>query len=254
MTLQTQLTVGWQDDPQAPHAAARLDEAALQKGNGYTEALAETLRSICRAGDNCTIAGLDRLLRRRTHGFEPIKRFVTALASLSAAEFSPATLVCQIDAFAYGFLKGTKNFDFLLPINPAINADFYSTQRHWLTTFAALEAFERSGKPLPAKAGVSSEQYLAFREIIARPSARDERRALATLLVSGPSTLDDISTDLGLNYTLGQRALTVFEAIGVIEIRHGGSYAIAMPHLALTLFGLRETMGLDLLSVLPKEA
>lgn len=253
MPLQTQLTVGWQDDPHAPLAAARLDAAALQKGNGYNEALAETLKPICSAGETCTIAGLDRLLRRRTHGFEPIKRFVSGLASLSSAEFSSATLVCQIDVFAYAFLKGTKNFDFLLPVNPAINGDFYSNQQHWLTTFAALEAFERSGKPLPDKAGVTSEQYLAFREIIARPSARDERRALATLLVSGPSTLDDISNDLGLNYTLGRRTLSVFEAIGVIERRHDGTYAIAMPHLALTLFGLRETMGLDLLSVLPKE-
>ncbi len=115
------------------------------------------------------------------------------------------------------------------------------------------ENFERLGKPIAKEASISADQYLALRRIVSRSSARDERRTLATLMVSGPSSMDDISQDLGLNYSLGQRAVAAFLEIGVVQRRSGEIFAVAESALPLTTFGLRESMGLDLLNVLPKE-
>ena len=251
MRLQGQLTFGWHDDPAAPLAAKRLHAMATRSSTGYASELAAAL---CTANGDRQVLGLERLFRRCTGGFEPLKRFVATLASLPPPFGSPQPLVCQIDAFAYAFLRQAKNFDFLLPIGDDVNSAFRYTHRAWLQTLGALEQFERVGKPLASNDGISAAQYLALRGIIARPSARDERRALATLLVSGPSTLEAISQDLGLNYSLGPRILASFEETGVIERRPPGEiFAIVDAALPLAAFVVRETLGLDLLSVLPNE-
>lgn len=248
MRLAARLTTGWKDDPRAPYSATQLHETARQSAGEYAAALAAALTSAAR---DIQIRGLDRLFRRRMGGFEPIKQLVGALASLPSSPAFPRPLLCHTDVFAFAFLKGAKNFDLLLPLDHAANADFRKTQASWVKTITALEHFERSGKALPADADVTAEAYLAIRNIIARPSARDERRALATLLTSGPSTLDEITLDLGLNYTLGQRTLAVFEDIGVVERRAAGVFSIAESALPRVVFCLRETMGLDLLRALP---
>lgn len=254
MRLAAALTSGWQDDPDAEFAATRLHARANAAGDDYAAVLQKALNT---APADTHILGLDRLFRRHTDGFQPIKTFVGALAALPGDE-NRKSLICQIDVFAYGFLKGAKNLDLLLPLDERANIAFRETLAKWSNTLAALEQFERLGKPLPANGGVSAEQYLALREIVSRRSASDERRVLATLLVSGPSTTDQIKTDLGLNYSLGQRTLAVLEDIEVIERRAGDSpagsvFAITESALPLTVFGLRETLGLDLLSALPTE-
>lgn len=248
MRLSAKLTSGWLDDPDAPLAAARLHrEVSLGPGD-YAERLAAVLQG---AGPGTDILGLDRLFRRRAGGFLPIRQFVGALASLPEPDSGGEALVCQIDAFAYGFLKGAKNLDLMLPCSAERNVEFQATRRGWARTRAALTEFERVGEPLPADIGVTPERYLALREILVRPSARDERRSLITLLVGGPSTRVEISEDLGLNHTLGERVLAPFVAIDVIERRTGHRYCIEPRSLALVAFALRETTGLDLIEESP---
>ncbi len=245
MLLQAQLTVGWHDDTDTTLAAILLHEAAEKAGEDYAKALATTLDSV----ENARISGLERLFRRRTGGFEKIKRFISTLAALPHPAKLPDPLICRIDAFAYFFLRGAKNLDHLLPLGAAINAGFRETHKAWSRTIAALENFERVGKPLTEDTSISADQYLALRGIVSRLSARDERRALATLMVSGPSSIDEISQDLGLNYSLSQRTVAIFLEIGVVERRSGEVFAIAESSLPLTAFSLRETMGLDLLNI-----
>ncbi len=249
MLLQAQLTVGWHDGPEKDIAATRLHERALKTGEDYTDALASTLKAV----GNARISGLEALFRRRAGGFEKIKNFVAALASLPHPTTLADPLICRIDAFAYAFLRGAKNFDFLLPLGDEVNAGFSKTRTAWSRTITALENFERLGKPLAKETEVSAEQYLALRGIVSRPSARDERRALATLMVSGPSSMQEISKDLGLNYSLGQRTVAAFLKMGIVQRRSGEIFAVAESVLPLAAFCLRESMGLDLLNVLPKE-
>ena len=59
-----------------------------------------------------------------------------------------------------------------------------------------------------------------------------------------------ISSDLGLNYSLSQRTISVFEPASIVEHRGDGVYAIAALALPLVIFGLREVLGIDLLSSL----
>jgi hypothetical protein len=250
MQLQALLTVGWKTDPQTPSSAAQLHKTAIQAGGEYSDVLSAELKSI---SNDFQILGLEQLFRRHTDGFKPIKQFIGALVSLPTCEGYPNPLICHIDAFAYAFLKGAKNFDFLLPLGDEVNADFRNTHMAWSRTITSLEAFERVGEPLPKNSGVTAEQYLSLPKVIVRPSARDERGVLATLLVSGPSTLSEISTDLGLNYTLGQRTLATFEKMSVIERRPAEIFGIAEAALPLVVFCLREAMGIDLLSILPSE-
>ena len=251
MDLAAELTTGWRDDPEADCAARKLHSMAATSGEDYAHALAGKVAQCSQ------ISGLDQLFRRRTDGFDAIKALVGGLANLPSSSGGADPLICRIDVFAYAFLKGAKNFDFLLPLAPKSDDGFRNTYGKWLRTISALENFERLGDPLVANSGVSASTYLAVRKVLSRPSARDETRALATLLISGPSTLADISGDLGLNYTLGQRTVAVFENIGVLERRVDGSgevaFAIADPALPLVVFFLRETMGLDLLSALAGE-
>jgi|GEM_PF-1882798 len=248
MRLAAELTWGWQDDPDAPQAAACLHREITHVSGEYTELLANALRTLVPRG---RILGLDRLFRRRTGGFKPVRQLIGSLAALPAEDDHADTLVCEIDAFAYGFLKGAKNLDLVLPCSKELNDGFRAVRDDWSRTSKALTEFERTGERLPQSCAVSADQYLALRRIIVRPSARDERRMLATLLVSGPSAQVELSTDLGISNDLSQRTLAPLIAIGVVELRADDRYAIVSSTLPLALFGLRETMGLELLGDLP---
>ena len=221
----------------------------------------------------------DELFRKRTRGFDDIKKLVGALTTIEDNK----KVNCHIDAFAYSFLKGAKNFDLLLPFDKEQNNDFLEKYKTWSIIISNLEIFERTGKPYISEE--RKQQYLNLRKIVSRSSARDEIRTLATLLVSGPSTLKEVSKDLGLNYTLGQRTIGVFVNIGVVEKRehiiifilslliktklsqpvslllqnyqeiyaillqnYQEIYAISNEALPVVIFCLRETTGLDLLS------
>jgi hypothetical protein len=193
------------------------------------------------------------LFRRRPNGFQPLKRFLGALVSMPAPGKRAEPLVCRMDVFAYAFLKSGKNLDFILPRRKGGNDDFGNVSKAWIETIGALERFERTGEPLPSGHAVTGESYLAVREIISRPSARDELRTLAVLLTSGPSALAEIGEDLGLNYSLGQRTVAAYEGVGILERRAGEVFSIHKDALPLVVFCLREKMGIDLLPTLPGE-
>lgn len=289
MQLEAFLTVGWPDDADSRFAASVLhreadmgvehraipeikpavsepvdqvepeivssdqgSDKALSKDDRYRNAILEALRATT---PGTPVSGLERLFRRRSGAFRPLRRLVGELASAEAPEnWTGQTLSCRIDAFAYAFLKSAKNFDFVLPRPAAPGDDFAAIHAQWSKTISDLEAFEREGRAMP-RDSVSPARYLALREIVSRPSARDELRALVVLLTSGPSTMEEISEDLGLNYTLGQRTLAAYEspAAAVVERRSGSIFAIGKVALPLVVFCLREKMGLNLLPTISEE-
>jgi hypothetical protein len=53
---------------------------------------------------------------------------------------------CEIDVFAYAFLKKAKNFDFFLPETREKTGPFRTLYSQWQREMADLEAFERRGK------------------------------------------------------------------------------------------------------------
>ncbi len=240
MKLTAVLTVGWNDDPQHAQTALRLHQAA-QNSKDYNAALGKALPT-----GQQQITGLERLFRRRTGGFSDIKQFVSVLLSLPPK--NDKALQCEIDVFAYAFLRGAKNFDLLMPVSNSADGSFQRVYPQWQKVIHALEDFERLGEPLPQGIDINKDNYLKLRQVVTRKSARDERRTLTTLLVSGLSTLEELSADMGLNYPLAQRTLGVFVNIGVVEQLDGGIYKIVESALPLVVFCLRETMGLDLLS------
>ena len=79
-----------------------------------------------------------------------------------------------------------------------------------------------------------------------RASARDEWRAMALLVLSGPSTMAEISRELGLGYTLGPRVLKPFMDVGAV-VEETSAYRIDMDYLPIVLYFLRELLGLDIL-------
>jgi hypothetical protein len=248
MSLRAVLTVGWKDDPRDEFSAVRLNNRARESEKGYQETLTEILKN---ARQPITIYGLEQLFRRRAEGFTEIKEFVGALTTIATSEEGIGTVRCHIDAFAYAFLKGAKNFDFLLPEEKDKSGPFRLILPKWEEKITALEEFERTGESPPPEIELFKEQYLDLRKIITRKSARDERRSLATLLVSGPSTLKEIKDDLGLNYSLSQRTIGTFTEIGVVIQRQDDErYVISQEPLLIVVFCLREVMGLDYLSVL----
>jgi len=238
MKLKAVLEYGWHTQPDIPFAA-NWDAAALkeEEGEGYDAALAR----IAAAHD--TVQGVDKLFRRRGEaGVDPIKRFVHALLNNN----DESSLVCRIDYFTYTFLKGAKNFDFFFPAvkedsltemeplfgKAGIHARMESLQDFELTGVATLDDDTR-------------QTYLEARPLAQRESARDEWRSLAVLLYSGPSTLDSISRDLGLGYTLSDRLLVPFRNCGLLR-RDGNLYCLeTMPSkMAVTLAMLRAVLGL----------
>jgi hypothetical protein len=245
MDLKAYLTFGWQANPEDSFSAARIHQEAESAGGEYKEALAASITKCSLNGHRIT--GLELLFRRRTDGFGKLKKFIGELLHLPAQENSMNIIVCEIDAFAYAFLKGAKNFDFLLPLAKEPNPEFDAYCRTIHETIDQLKGFERRGRPISSE---MKGKYMALRSIVMRKSARDECRSLATLLISGPSTLDDIKYDLGLNYSLSQRTLAVFENCGVVERRNNGTFCIQKTALPVVVFSLREAMGIDLLAAL----
>ncbi|WP_017324882.1 hypothetical protein [Synechococcus sp. PCC 7336] len=276
MRLKTKLVSGWEDyQPQHVSATAKrelagspckilsthLHQMAVERAarNGtYDRHLQEILleKKGDRADADIEILALDRLFRKSTAGIEPIKRFVGGLLSPLDLPNYPTELNCQIDVFAYAFLKGAKNFDLLLDCS-ANNREFVRARAGWLKSLRAIEQFELFGN-FGRESGADLERYRWVRDIVIRPSSRDERRVLASLLVSGPSMLSQISADLGLNYDLGPRTLAGFLNSGVVvacQDVYGtrpseATFKIDEASLPIAIYCVRETVGLDLLALL----
>ena len=85
---------------------------------------------------------------------------------------------------------------------------------------------------------------------MARKNARDEQRTLATLLFSGPSSAEEVATDLGMTANLASRMLRVLGP--VVEQTEQGRFVLRTDTdtLAVVLHLLRSTLGLDPILVL----
>ncbi|MEL6815736.1 MAG: hypothetical protein AAFN68_12310 [Pseudomonadota bacterium] len=251
MQLAAKITVGWADIPRSQFSARELHNRAMAAPH-YAKSLLHQLQL---GTHDTTILGVDQLFRQTPGGASPIRKLIGELSYLPTVPALPAPLPCEIDLFAYAFLAGAKNFDLLLPLT-GNNIVIAQIQADCASALQALEDFERTGTLPPNLDELDTQQYLSIRRVISRPSARDELRTLATLLISGPSTALDLVRELGLNESLAQRILGLFESIGIFTRwgeepgNHSAEpiFVIEKVAIPLVVFCLRETLGLDLLS------
>jgi hypothetical protein len=245
MAIKTQLTYGW-----PPLKAGELGawELHLQakRAFDYQKKLLALLKDYgSRSRD---LYAVDQLFRRNTQSFTDIKNFFATLLE------SKGTFSCRMDMFAFAFLKGAKNFDLLMTSVTHCKICLKKCREQ----MTALEKLERRGVPLPSK--IEKVKYLNLRKMAVRQSARDELRVLSSLIISGPSTQQELISELGLSRNLTQRIVNAFYEIGVCEkwpperdlIGQGrsGVYAVSKDAIPMTLYCLRERLGLDFLSVL----
>ncbi|MEL6551963.1 MAG: hypothetical protein AAFQ63_00680 [Cyanobacteria bacterium J06621_11] len=252
MQLAAKLTIGWDDAPRSPFAATELHQRAITAPH-YEKSLLYQLQA---ASAETRIVGLDQLFRQTCGGFGPIKQFLGALTYLPNLPSGPSPLICEIDLFAYTFLVGTHKIDRLLPITKTNDIELAHIQTGCTQAIATLEDFERTGTLPSEMSELDAHQYLSLRQIIARPSARDEWRILARLLISGPSTASNLERELGLDYTFAHQILCLFESIGIFtrwgkELERSSeetTFVIAQVAIPLVLFCLKQTLGLNLLN------
>jgi hypothetical protein len=177
-------------------------------------------------------------LRRNTTGFDKIKGLVE-----KAENGSPL----KLNAFFYTFLFPAKNFDLILRENTEPIAQ--DVQRI-AEKMDVLEDFERDA--IKPKDHSLQEIYLKMRHVAARRSARDERRALATLLFSGPSTGLQVAQDLGISENLAKRVLSTLAPCVSQPDKDTDPFVLCtdLNYLAVTLYLLRYTLGIDPIRVL----
>lgn len=159
----------------------------------------------------------------------------------------------EANAFQAFRIFRAKNFDLFLDLDLSGVVEELVTIKRLM---AKLELFERAG----AAGGTELvTTYLATRRVTARPTARDERRALWILLFSGPSTAPELANDLNCNENLASRILRTLDP--VIECSDAGDasgdrhcIANTPDALAVTLFLLRSSLGVDILDSMLEEA
>jgi len=154
---------------------------------------------------------MEGAFRRRASDIGPIRDLVTALLDVEG------DIRCRIDAFAYAFLRGAKNYDSFMNVDGESLKALRSRVLGWRQTLDALTDLERLGKE-PTGTSTHWQRtkncYLALRAIVGPDSARDERRALVVLLVTGPAGSDEIRDDLRLNYSLSRRVKALADGLG----------------------------------------
>jgi hypothetical protein len=251
MLLTAKITVGWADVPRSQFSAMEMHQRA-EAAPHYEKSLLHQLQAA--SAETC-ILGTDQLFRQSLGGLSPIYRLISALTYLPAMSRLASPLPCEIDLFAYAFLAGAKNFDLLLPLVSTNNITLAQIQADCTEALRALEDFERTGALPTDLSELDAQQYLAIRKVVSRPSARDELRTLATLLISGPSAASDLVRELGIHYSLASQVLGLFESIGIFTrwnedpgMAKESIFVIDKVAIPLVVFCLRETLGLDLLS------
>ena len=251
-TMHAELTPGWRLRPSDALDAVTLRPGPQEQNEAYDERVAAVLD---RQRGAVRIANLDGLIRRTPDGFDAVKRLVAAVLRWGEAHADrKPEVVCSINAFTYAFLKGAKNFDLIMPQRRAMDtrSGFGAVLDRWQRAVTDLEDFERAGKPLPKEPVDLRPVYLALRSALMRKSARDERRVLTLLMLVGPSTLQEIASELGLSHDLARRTLTPYLNAGLVETvpDEEPRYCVAETYLPVALFGLREAVGLDLVRAL----
>ena len=208
------------------------------------ETLLNKLNSL---NESVTILSLERLFNRNINGFGEIKSIVSDLffiLNIDKLKYSP---LCHLNAFTFAFLAAAKNYDLFIAIDN--KQEVKEKVEQLVAEINSLTEFERIGKPLAEKYGSLKAPYLSLRQMIARPSARDEQRILALTLISGSMTFEKLEAALGCNTSLIQRILAMFVADKVI-LENRLNYSINENYLAIVLLCLRETHGMDPLNIL----
>ncbi|MEL6465644.1 MAG: hypothetical protein AAFQ58_11810 [Pseudomonadota bacterium] len=248
MTPNALLTFGWPKiitpDLSAPHFLERLqtmDTASLGRWAASSAAPDGVLN----------ISALDRLFRRGPNGMAAIRQLVGLIGEKLSAWNAISRLQFECDAFAYAFLKQTYNYDVILPETPNQSGSFRDRIGSLKTTLDALKAFERDGCPIPQAIPTAAQDYLRIRTTLSRPSARLERVVLATLLINGPSKLDELESETGADTATALRILLGYAEPGYVTFEPTDeSFCLGTQHLPSILFCLREKMGFDYLSAL----
>lgn len=238
-------------DIKVAEAEALVEELqAKVQTDFYKIALEDLIKKGCLGqGKLKSIVQLDKLFRRRIGGLSAISKFITALAGIVLEVKEKNRPCCQINVFAYAFLKHAKNYHFF--IRAEKTADINESTTKWTKQVQELEDFERLGTPLVNE--TIREAYLKLRAIVGHKSARDEQRTLACLLIAGPSTSEDIKEDLNLNYPLSLRIMAALVATGTIDEKDKDDevlYSLNKDTLPIVLFLVRETIGLDVLGLM----
>ncbi|MCJ8267769.1 MAG: hypothetical protein MJK04_00020, partial [Psychrosphaera sp.] len=254
--LALKLINGWH----SPHAERRcqareLHDIATQAANDvakeqqktvYQQTLAEQISQ----RELTAIIELGNLFRRRAGGFSQINAFIAGLLNKD----TPFDGHCEINLFAYAFLKHAKNYDFFTRFEQQNLTDIQQVIDDLTVKVGLLEDFERLGTALLGEISKLKDPYLKLRAIAARPAARDEQRTLACLLITGPSTAKDIKLDLDLNFSLDQRVMSALVATGtVVELKNCDNelvYSLNTKTLPVVVFLVRETVGLDVIDLL----
>lgn len=249
--VQVEMTVGWPTETQDSADAKELHSLVSSGVSGASTTYEELLQKQLQTQSISHIDRVEQLLRRRKGGFSAINKFTAAVLHVMATleKFQG----CRIDIFAFAFLKYAKNYDLFMVPSPANMRSVQEVVSEWQGAVQALEDFERLGAALEPSYSDLKDVYLKLRAAVSRPSARDEQRTLAILLASGPSTLEEISLDLGLNYSLNRRIMSALAATGAIEVREGEQeprYVVTVTALPVVLFLMRETIGLDFLEMI----
>ncbi|MFT4924432.1 MAG: hypothetical protein ACI8WB_000510 [Phenylobacterium sp.] len=245
--LTIKLTAGWAAQKKGITALSLHESAKTTASPADTDDYKTKLEKLLGHSPPEFIVQLDKLFRRRVEGFDDVNQFIGAMTEIEFAENGHP--VCEINIFAYAFLKHAKNYDFFI----GIQKDSYTAVKveleKWTESVQALANFERLGTKLSGEDSKLKDNYLALRSIVGRPSARDEQRTLACLLIAGPSTGEEIKLDLGLNYTLNQRIMAALQATNTV-VEKDGHYALNQDTLPIVLFLVRETIGLNVLSMM----
>jgi len=235
MSIKAVLTYGWECQ-EGVLCASEIDSEVGDQKN-YSSHLSKILSPLKQP---VKIDRVDALFRRRPDGFVKINRFMSALNKLDIEA------ILYIDAFAYNLLKSAKNYDFFLYEDMA--GHFRKILPTWKKEIKKLENFERYGKS--NFSNERKEQYVKFRNLFTR-NARDEIRALIVFLQNGPSTLEEVSIDLGMKYVLSERVIKFFEDIQIVR-KQNISYVIKKQSIPIVLFALRIFMGMDFLKGIEK--
>ncbi len=177
-------------------------------------------------------------LRRNTTGFAQIKEL---------AENADTENPLKLNAFLYSFLCSAKNLDLFLQEN---TTEITNDVEQIATKMTALEELERNG--VTPNDPLLLQTYIEVRNVAARRCARDEQRSLATLLFSGPSTGLQVAEDLGISENLAIRTLRTLSP--VVEQSKVDTDLFCLRSdansLAITLYLLRYTLGIDPIRVL----
>ncbi len=179
-------------------------------------------------------------VRRNEIGFAQIKQRLLSRNN---------SIPYQLNFFLYAFLCPAKNLDLFLTVTLTTESlKKYDSIREKLN---AIEKFERTGIVDSRQENVTSK-WLEIRNVAARTTARDEQRTLATLLFSGPSTAEEIATDLGISVNLVKRVLQSIQSV-LKTLKPGDEYCqldTESDSLSATLYLLRSTLGLDPVAIL----